>query len=147
MKFTIISYFVALMVTVQVAMADVFSQLQFMKIESPTNNQNVRPGESVVIKYAMQPLVYNHVSNGFAKSLKINFHKRAGNTKKELVKENIVSKCPVAALQDQFKTYKTTWTVPTDMAPGSYAIDFIEFVQLRRGQMTASETVKLNVVG
>ncbi|KAI8345313.1 hypothetical protein EDC96DRAFT_521764 [Choanephora cucurbitarum] len=147
MKFTIVSYLIALMVTVQVAMADVFSQLQFMKIESPTNNQNVRPGESVVIKYAMQPLVYKQVSNGMAKSLKINFHKRAGNTKQELVQEDVVRKCPVAALESKFKTYKTTWTVPSNTAPGSYALDFVELVQLRRGQMTASETVKLNVVG
>ncbi|KAI8092301.1 uncharacterized protein B0P05DRAFT_568472 [Gilbertella persicaria] len=142
----ILACYLALLFTLQVVFADVFSQLQFMKIESPTNNQNVKAGEKVVIKYAMQPLIYNHVSAGLAKSLKVNFHKRSGNTKQSLIKENIVPNCPITAAQDKFKTYKTTWTVPANTAPGSYAFDFVELVQLRRGQMTASETVKLNVV-
>ncbi|CAO3621390.1 unnamed protein product [Mucor hiemalis] len=128
----------------QVAMASVYSQLQFMKIISPTSGQSIRAGETVEIKYAMQPLVYKGTSNGFAKNLNINFHKRAGNTKQQQL-ESIV-KCPVTATQDKFKTYSKSWVVPANTEPGSYAFDFVELVQLRRGQLTATETVKVNVV-
>lgn len=44
---------------IQFTFADVFSQLQFMKITSPTSGQSIRAGEKVLIKYVMQPLVYS----------------------------------------------------------------------------------------
>lgn len=106
MKF--ILYFVAIVLLCQLAMADIFSQLQFMKIVSPTNGQSISAGEEVTIKYVMQPLIlskiivvivsifkiYTHcitffvdqVSNGYTKNLDINFHKRSGNTKQALLK-------------------------------------------------------------
>jgi hypothetical protein len=59
MKAAVLSCFVAIMVMIQVAMADVFSQLQFMKIVSPTNGQSIQAGDKVTIKYVMQPLVYS----------------------------------------------------------------------------------------
>lgn len=55
----LILLFVALVVYCQVAVADVFSQLQFMKIVSPTSGQTITAGEKLTIKYAMQPLVYS----------------------------------------------------------------------------------------
>ncbi|KAL0141037.1 hypothetical protein V8B55DRAFT_1512497 [Mucor lusitanicus] len=125
---------------IQFTFADVFSQLQFMKITSPTS-----AGEKVLIKYVMQPLVYKGTSNGYAKSLKINFHKRTGNQKEGLL-ENIYPKCPITAQNDKFKAHSYYWTVPEGTAPGSYAFDFVELVQLRRSQMTVSETVKVNIV-
>jgi hypothetical protein len=112
MKTTLFSsLFVVVAVLCGAAMADVFSQLQFMKIISPTSGQSITAGEKVTIKYAMQPLVYSeclctssvsyfiiliihthllldHVSNGYAKSLQVNFHKRSGNTKQQQL-ENI----------------------------------------------------------
>lgn len=51
--------FVALVVLCGFAVADVFSQLQFMKIISPTSGQTVAAGDKLTIKYAMQPLVYS----------------------------------------------------------------------------------------
>lgn len=59
---------------------------------------------------------------------------------------NIHISSPIQALQSKFKTYSKTWTVPAGTAPGSYALDFVETVQLRRGKMTASETVKVTIV-
>jgi hypothetical protein len=38
--------------------ASVFSQLQFIKIKSPKNNDVFEAGEQVQIEYIMQPLVY-----------------------------------------------------------------------------------------
>lgn len=52
-------FIVGLVVLCQVAVADVFSQLQFMKIISPTSGQSITAGDKVTIKYAMQPLVYS----------------------------------------------------------------------------------------
>lgn len=51
--------FIVMVMLFQVTMADVFSQLQFMKIISPTNGQSITAGEKVTIKYAMQPLVFS----------------------------------------------------------------------------------------
>jgi hypothetical protein len=51
--------FVIAIILFQITLADVFSQLQFMKIISPTNGQSITAGEQVTIKYAMQPLVYS----------------------------------------------------------------------------------------
>jgi hypothetical protein len=45
------------MITIQVAMAHVFSQLQFIKIDSPTNGQSIKAGDKVTVKYVTQPLV------------------------------------------------------------------------------------------
>ncbi|GAA5816353.1 hypothetical protein MFLAVUS_009881 [Mucor flavus] len=136
---------VVMVLLCQVAMADIFSQLQFMKIASPTNGQSFSAGQKVTIKYVMQPLVLNQVSNGFAKQLTVNFHTRTGNTKQTRL-ENISPKCPITALEDKYKTYSKQWTVPANLKPGSYAFDFVEVVQLRRGVMTASETVNVNIV-
>ncbi|CEP19655.1 hypothetical protein [Parasitella parasitica] len=116
-----------------------------MKITSPTNDQSVRAGEKILIKYVMQPLVFKGTSNGYAKSLKINFHKRTGDQKQGFL-ENIYPSCPVTAQNDKYKAHSYYWTVPEGTAPGSYAFDFVEVVQLRRQQMTVEETVKVNVV-
>lgn len=53
---------------------------------------------------------------------------------------------PVGAKDNKYVTYTKKWTVPKKTAPGSYAVDFIETIQLRRGQMTSTETVKVNIV-
>ena len=53
---------------------------------------------------------------------------------------------PVAAKADKYVTYTKKWTVPENTKPGSYAIDFVEKVQLRRTQITSTETVKINVI-
>jgi hypothetical protein len=53
---------------------------------------------------------------------------------------------PVAAKENKYVTYTKKWTIPKSTKPGSYAVDFVELVQLRRGQITATETVKVNVV-
>lgn len=53
---------------------------------------------------------------------------------------------PIKAKEDKYVTYTKKWYVPKNTNPGSYAFDFKELVQLRRGQMTAVETVKVNVV-
>lgn len=58
MKF-VAATIVVVLALLQVAMASVYSQLQFMKIISPTSGQSIRAGETVEIKYAMQPLVYS----------------------------------------------------------------------------------------
>ncbi|KAI8973683.1 Ribokinase-like protein [Mycotypha africana] len=126
---------------IQASYASVFSQLQFIKISSPKNGQNIKAGETVQIKYVMQPLILNHVSAGKALKLAINFHKRQGNSKKEKI-TTVSSNCPVAAREDKYVTYTKKWKVPSNTKPGSYAFDFRELVQLRRGQITAVETVK-----
>lgn len=53
---------------------------------------------------------------------------------------------PVGAKENKYVTYTKKWTIPKNTKPGSYAVDFVELVQLRRGQITATETVKVNVV-
>ncbi|KAG0762787.1 hypothetical protein G6F16_001546 [Rhizopus arrhizus] len=139
------SFFFTFCVFFQATLAGVFDQLQFMKIISPTNGQSIEIGTNVTIQYAMQPTVYQSTSNGYAKNIVINFHKRTGDQKQEQI-ENICPTCPLAAKQDQYVTYTKQWTVPTNVTPGSYAFDFVETVQLRRGEITSSETVKVNIV-
>lgn len=53
---------------------------------------------------------------------------------------------PVGARDDKYVTYTKKWRIPKDTKPGSYAVDFVERVQFRRTQITATETVKINVV-
>ncbi|CEP19005.1 hypothetical protein [Parasitella parasitica] len=133
------------LVLVQTAYASVFSQLQFIKISSPKSGQNLRAGEYLTVKYVMQPLIKDNVSAGRALKLNINFHKRTGNTKQQQLA--IISHgCPVTAKENKYVTYTKKWKIPKGTKPGSYAVDFKELVQLRRGQITAVETVKVNVV-
>ncbi|KAI9283196.1 hypothetical protein BY458DRAFT_467426 [Sporodiniella umbellata] len=133
------------LVFVQTALADIFSQLQFIKIISPKNGDNIEIGKPLVVKYAMQPLIKDHVSAGRALKLNVNFHKRAGDVKEE--KLAIVHKsCPVTAKEDKYVTYTKQWAIPKGTTPGSYAVDFVELVQLRRGQITVTETIKVNAV-
>jgi hypothetical protein len=61
MKF-ILASFVLLVASVQLALADVYSQLQFMKIISPTNGQSIEAGSDIVLQYVMQPTVYGKSS-------------------------------------------------------------------------------------
>ncbi|KAI8370551.1 uncharacterized protein BYT42DRAFT_582812 [Radiomyces spectabilis] len=136
---------VLLVALFQTAYASIYSQLQFIKIQEPKNGQDFRAGEKLVVKYVMQPLVYEHTSMGRALSLDINFHRRTGNQKQQQI-AIIHKSCPVTAKQDKFVTYKKQWTIPKNTKPGSYAVDFIELVQLRRGRITATETVKVNIV-
>ncbi|KAI7862296.1 hypothetical protein BDF14DRAFT_1857767 [Spinellus fusiger] len=134
-----------LAVLVQITHASVFSQLQFIKIESPYAGQDIKAGQPLVIKYVMQPLVFEGTSMGKALSLDINFHARTGNQKTQQL--GIIHKsCPVAAQDDKYVTYTKQWVVPVGTAPGSYAVDFNELVQFRRSQVTATETVNVNVV-
>ncbi|OBZ85814.1 hypothetical protein A0J61_06137 [Choanephora cucurbitarum] len=130
---------------IQSAYASVYSQLQFIKIALPKNGQNLRAGKPLTVKYVMQPLVKDHVSAGKALKLNINFHKRTGNAKQQKV-AIIHKSCPVAAKQDKYVTYTKKWNIPKNTKPGSYAVDFVELVQFRRGQITATETVKVNIV-
>lgn len=53
---------------------------------------------------------------------------------------------PKVALDDKYKTYTKKWRVPADTKPGSYAFDFSQTVQLRRGDLATAETVKVNIV-
>ena len=53
---------------------------------------------------------------------------------------------PVTAKENKYVTYTQKCTDPKGTKPGSYAVDFVELVQLRRGQITVKETVKVNVV-
>jgi hypothetical protein len=53
---------------------------------------------------------------------------------------------PVAAKDNKYVTYTKSWTIPKGTKPGSYAVDFVEQVQLRRTQITSTETVKINIV-
>lgn len=48
---------VVCLVFIQTAYASVFSQLQFIKISSPKNGDNVVAGKKLVVKYVMQPLI------------------------------------------------------------------------------------------
>ncbi|KAG2199244.1 hypothetical protein INT47_010619 [Mucor saturninus] len=132
-------------VFIQTAYADIYSQLQFIKISSPKSGQNVVAGKQLLIKYVMQPLIKDHVSAGKALQLDVNWHKRTGNAKQKKV-STIAKKCPITAKDNKYVTYTKKWTVPKNTVPGSYAVDFVEKIQLRRGQITATETVKVNVV-
>ncbi|KAG2230599.1 hypothetical protein INT48_004460 [Thamnidium elegans] len=118
------------LVLVQTAYADIFSQLQFIKISLPKSGQDV---------------VADNVSAGKALKLNVNFHKRTGNAKQQKIAV-IHKSCPVGAKDNKYVTYTKKWTIPKNTKPGSYAVDFVELVQLRRGQMTVTETVKVNVV-
>ncbi|ORZ25557.1 hypothetical protein BCR42DRAFT_479773 [Absidia repens] len=129
----------------QLVNASVFSQLQFIKIKSPKNNEVFEAGEKVKIEYIMQPLVYHSTSMGKALKLGIHFHSRTGN-KKQRKLATVSNSCPISAAQNKFVTHKTTWTIPKNTKPGSYAFDFDENVQLRRGQMKVKETIKVSVV-
>ncbi|KAI9271372.1 hypothetical protein BY458DRAFT_474525 [Sporodiniella umbellata] len=131
--------------SVQTVFADIYSQLQFIKISSPKNGQNVEAGKNLVVKYVMQPLIKNHVSAGRALKLNINLHKRTGNKKQQKIAV-IHKSCPVAAKESKYVTYTKKWKIPKGTKPGSYAVDFVELVQLRRGQITVKETVKVNIV-
>lgn len=46
-----------LVVFLQTALASIYSQLQFMKIESPKDGQDIRAGDYLTVKYVMQPLI------------------------------------------------------------------------------------------
>ncbi|KAI8882649.1 hypothetical protein K501DRAFT_251087, partial [Backusella circina FSU 941] len=144
MKF-IFASLVLLVASVQLALADVYSQLQFMKIISPTNGQSIEAGSDIVLQYVMQPTVYEGTSNGYAKSLQVNFHTRSGESKLEQV-AHVCTDCPVAAKESKYVTYTKSYKIPADTAPGSYALDFVELVQLRRSQITSTETVSINIV-
>ncbi|KAG1451829.1 hypothetical protein G6F46_009985 [Rhizopus delemar] len=135
--FTILSF-----VFIQTAFASIYSQLQFIKIVSPKNGDDIEAGKPLVVKYTMQPLISENVSAGKALKLNINFHKRTGNSKQQKV-AIIHKSCPVTAKDNKYVTYTKQWTVPKGTAPGSYAVDFVELVQLRRTQITATETVKI----
>ncbi|KAL0074567.1 hypothetical protein F4703DRAFT_1358552 [Phycomyces blakesleeanus] len=158
---------IVLVAFIQTACASVFSQLQYIKIVSPTSGQDVKAGESLVVKYVMQPLVLDGVSSGKALSLNISLHSRTGNQKQQklaivhnswYVKHSwkyikalfnnflIYFSSPVTAQTNKYVTHTKTWSVPANLKPGSYAIDFEELVQFRRSQVTATETVKINIV-
>ncbi|KAI9486630.1 MAG: hypothetical protein EXX96DRAFT_549805 [Benjaminiella poitrasii] len=143
MKFTVFSsiLIIALALLIQVTVADI-SELQFIKIKSPTNGQKIKAGEKVLIKYVMQPLVFKHTSNGYAKSLNITFHETNGNTEQV---DTVCSKCSVKAKTNKYKAYSRHWTVPESLKAGNYSFEFTEDTQLRRGRMTITETVKVNV--
>ncbi|CDS13246.1 hypothetical protein LRAMOSA05424 [Lichtheimia ramosa] len=136
---------VVVLALAQTTLANIYSQLQFMKIESPKDNQDVRAGEDLTITYVMQPLIDEQTSPGRALGLDINFHRRTGDQKQQQL-SYIHKSCPVTAKNDVYVKYSKTWTVPEDITPGSYAIDFVEQVQFRRTQITSTETVKINVV-
>ncbi|KAL9541677.1 hypothetical protein MBANPS3_008985 [Mucor bainieri] len=123
----------------------VLIQTTYASISSPKSGQDLRAGQYLTVKYVMQPLIKNNVSAGKALKLNINFHKRTGNKKQQQVA--IISHgCPVSAKESKYVTYTKKWKIPKSTKPGSYAVDFKELVQLRRGQITAIETVKVNVV-
>lgn len=44
-------------VYIQTVLADIYSQLQFIKIVSPKNGQDIKAGKPLVVKYVMQPLI------------------------------------------------------------------------------------------
>ncbi|KAF7720707.1 hypothetical protein EC973_006316 [Apophysomyces ossiformis] len=136
---------VLLVALFQFATASVYSQLQFIKIVSPKNDQDIKRGQKLKVKYVMQPLIQDNHAAGRAASLDINFHSRTGNKKQQQL-AIIHKSCPVAAKDNKYVTYTKQWTIPKNTKPGSYAVDFIEVVQGRRGRFTATETVKVNVV-
>ncbi|KAI9031833.1 hypothetical protein CLU79DRAFT_730373 [Phycomyces nitens] len=136
---------IVLIAFIQTACASVYSQLQYIKIISPTSGQDVKAGEKLIVKYVMQPLVFEGVSSGKALSLNISLHSRSGNIKQQKL-AIVHNSCPVDAKPTKYVTHTKTWPVPSTLKPGSYAIDFEELVQFRRNQVTATETVKINVV-
>lgn len=54
---TIVLFTVLCLAIIQSAYASVFSQLQFIKISSPKNGQDVVAGKPLIVKYVMQPLI------------------------------------------------------------------------------------------
>lgn len=91
---------VVVLALAQTTLANIYSQLQFMKIESPKDNQDVRAGEDLTITYVMQPLIdgiyissfkevddlyfiIEQTSPGRALGLDINFHRRTGDQKQQ----------------------------------------------------------------
>lgn len=54
---TIFLFAVLCFVFIQTAYADIYSQLQFIKISSPKSGQNIAVGEKLIVKYVMQPLI------------------------------------------------------------------------------------------
>ncbi|KAL0073378.1 hypothetical protein J3Q64DRAFT_1756404 [Phycomyces blakesleeanus] len=134
-----------LLVLLQTVAADIYSQLQFIKIQSPKSGQNIRAGEKITVKYIMQPLISGGTSMGKAISLKTEFHKRSGN-KIQGKLATMHSTCPVTAKNDKYVTHSNVWTVPKTTKPGSYAVSFVENVQLRRGKIVSTESVKINIV-
>ncbi|KAI8096415.1 uncharacterized protein BX664DRAFT_323945 [Halteromyces radiatus] len=129
----------------QLVHGSVFSQLQFIKIKSPKNNDVFEAGEKVHVEYIMQPLIYKSTSMGRALSLGIHFHSRTGNQKQQKL-ATVSNSCPVTASENKFVTHKTTWTIPKNTKPGSYAFDFDENVQVRSGRLQVKETIKVSVV-
>ncbi|KAI7898809.1 uncharacterized protein BX663DRAFT_523552 [Cokeromyces recurvatus] len=141
MKLIILSFIVALLI--QITLGEDIDKLQFMKVVSPTNGQKIKAGDKVLIKYVMQPLVFKHTSNGYAKSLKIDFYQASNHTTKI---HTVCSHCPVKARKHRYKSHKRHWTIPKSIKPGSYLFKFIEDTQFRRGRMTITETIKVDVV-
>ncbi|KAI8973506.1 hypothetical protein BDF20DRAFT_655924 [Mycotypha africana] len=145
----------AVLVMAQVSMAAVFSQLQFIKIKTPQEGQTVRPGETLNIEYEVQPIIFKQVSKGYTKSLDITFHRHVNSTTggpQMLEVQPICSRCKISiegvqVPETHFATYTESWTVPENLPTGPYAFDFSELVQLRRGEMSASQTVVVNVAG
>ncbi|KAI8881042.1 Ribokinase-like protein [Backusella circina FSU 941] len=136
---TLLLFAAFLVVFAQVAYANIYSQLQFIKISEPKSGQDFEAGKQLTVKYVMQPLIQNDVSLGKALSLDINFHTRTGDAKQQKV-AIIHKSCPVAAKDNKYVTYTKSWTIPKGTKPGSYAVDFVEQVQLRRTQITSTET-------
>ncbi|ORX61447.1 hypothetical protein DM01DRAFT_1380347 [Hesseltinella vesiculosa] len=133
------------LVLLQVVSASVYNQLQFIKIKSPKSGATFEAGEKIKIEYIMQPLVFNSVSMGKALSLGIHFHSRSGNVKNQKL-ATVATQCPVTAADNKYITHSTTWTVPANTKPGSYAFDFDELVQFRHAQIQVKETVKVSVI-
>ncbi|KAI8876140.1 hypothetical protein K501DRAFT_289045 [Backusella circina FSU 941] len=126
-------------------MADIYSQLQFIKITSPTAGQSVEAGSKLTVSYVIQPAVLNGVSMGYAKQLDINLHARSKDTKGQKV-AHVCTNCPVTRKEDKYVTYSKEYLIPANAKPGSYALEFIEQVQARRNDFTSKETVKINIV-
>ncbi|CAO3648842.1 unnamed protein product [Cunninghamella echinulata] len=126
----LISITLVLLVIFQFVNASVFSQLQFIKINSP----------KMVLLMKLKS-----VSMGRATSLKINFHKRSGDKLQNQLAA-VSKSCPVSAKQDKFVTHTTTWTVPKNLKPGSYAFAFKEQVRVRSGTLNVQEIIKFSVV-
>lgn len=48
---------------IQTSYASIYSQLQFIKIQSPKNGQDLVAGEYLTVKYVMQPLIVSKFHN------------------------------------------------------------------------------------
>jgi preprotein translocase subunit SecD len=46
----------------QVAYANIYSQLQFIKISEPKSGQDFEAGKQLTVKYVMQPLVQSKIN-------------------------------------------------------------------------------------